>query len=254
MRTRSGRCRSLGRLAAAATTTAVVLAGGASPASAADCGVQAVVQPFVAHINAAHLERSPLQQARDIADVDDYALAHTVLVESMLAPALPTAAAVAEPLEAHVYAAHLERSPLQQARDLADVDDYALAHTVLVEAMLQPILSGCSEAAAPAPAPMPAHGSPAPAPAPEPAPAPASTTAAVEVRDYAFAPTAITVPVGTTVTWKNTGGVDHNVTGSGLKSASFGTGGVYSYTFAKAGTFMYACSLHPQMKGMVTVQ
>jgi plastocyanin len=116
--------------------------------------------------------------------------------------------------------------------------------------MLQPVLSGCSETAAPAPAP--AHGSPAPAP--EPAPAPASTAAAIEVRDYAFAPTSITVPVGGTVTWTNMGGADHNVTGTGLKSASFGTGGTYSYTFAKAGMFMYACSLHPQMKGMVMVQ
>jgi plastocyanin len=229
-------------------TTAVALAGGASTASAADCGAQAVIQPALDHINAAHLERSPLQQAKDLADVDDYALAHTVLIESILAPAMPTAVAVAEPAEAHIYAAHLERSPLQQAKDLADVDDYALAHTVLVEAMLQPVLSGCSDSAAPAPM----HGSPAPEPAPAPAPAP--TNAAVEIHDFAFSPKTIAVPVGTTVTWTNKDGTEHNVTGAGLKSASFGADGTYSYTFAKAGTFMYACSLHPQMKGTVTVR
>jgi plastocyanin len=179
-------------------TTAVALAGGASTASAADCGAQAVIQPALDHINAAHLERSPLQQAKD----------------------------------------------------LADVDDYALAHTVLVEAMLQPVLSGCSDSAAPAPM----HGSPAPEPAPAPAPAPAPTNAAVEIHDFAFSPKTIAVPVGTTVTWTNKDGTEHNVTGAGLKSASFGADGTYSYTFAKAGTFMYACSLHPQMKGTVTVR
>lgn len=49
------------------------------------------------------------------------------------------------------------------------------------------------------------------------------------------------------------GSADHNVTGAGLKSATFGMGGTYSYTFAKPGTYMYACSLHPQMKGTVAV-
>jgi plastocyanin len=260
MRTRSGRCRSHHGLATAVATTAVALAGGASTASAADCGAQAVIQPALDHITAAHLERSPLQQAKDLADVDDYALAHTVLIESILAPAMPTAVAVVEPAEAHIAAAHLERSPLQQAKDLADVDDYVLAHTVLVEAMLQPVLSGCSESAMPAPMPAPTHGSPAPepapapAPAPAPVPAPASASATVEIHDFAFSPKALTVPVGATVTWTNKDGTEHNVTGAGLKSASFGVGGTYSYTFAKAGTFMYACSLHPQMKGTVTVR
>jgi plastocyanin len=41
--------------------------------------------------------------------------------------------------------------------------------------------------------------------------------------------------------------------GTGLKSKSFGMNGSYSYTFAKAGTFSYVCSLHPQMKGTVVV-
>jgi plastocyanin len=255
MRTRSGRWRPRRRLAAAVAMTAIVLPGTTSSASAADCGAQAAVQPALDHISAAHLERSPLQQAKDLADIDDYVLAHTVLIESMLAQGMPTASAILDPAEAHISAAHLERSPLQQAKDLADVDDYVLAHTVLVESMLQPVSEGCSEAAAPAPAtvpsPMPARGSPAPEPAP--APAPASASATVEIRDFAFAPRTITVAAGTPVMWTNMGSADHNVTGAGLKSATFGMGGTYSYTFAKAGTYMYACSLHPQMKGTVAV-
>jgi plastocyanin len=237
-----------------------LLAGGASPAAAADCGVEAVVQPVLDHVNSAHLERSPMQQAQDLLNVDGYVLAHTVLVESMLAPVVPTVTAVVEPLEQHIYAAHLERSPMQQVQDLVAVDDYVLAHTVLVESMIQPVLSGCSTAGAPSPAPAPAHGDmPAPAPppaAPTPAPAapaaPAATT--VEIHDYAFEPKAVTVPAGTTVTWTNHDDNDHNVTGAGVKSKSFGMNGTYSYTFATAGTYDYVCSLHPQMKGTVTVQ
>src|SRR3954451_22965882 len=89
--------------------------------------------------------------------------------------------AIADPLIDHVNSAYLERSPLQQARDLADVDDYVLAHTVLVESLLKPVLEGCADPgqAAPAPAPMPGHGGmPAPQPAPAPAPPPAAPVVA----------------------------------------------------------------------------
>jgi plastocyanin len=251
--------RQRGRLVAMAATaaTATLLTGGTSLAAAGTCGGQAIADPLIDHVNSAHLERSPLQQARDLADVDDYVLAHTVLVESVLAPVLPTANAVLNPLVQHVDSAHLERSPLQQARDLADVDDYVLAHTVLVESMVQPALEGCTDASQPAPAPatpMPGHaGMPAPPPAPAPA-APAVAPATVEIRDYAFAPKTLTVPVGTTVTWKNHDGDAHTVAGADIKSKSFGMDGSYSHTFAKAGTYAYVCSLHPQMKGEVVVR
>jgi plastocyanin len=244
---------------AAAGAMGAVLTAGSSLAAADSCGAQAVAQPLIDHVNSAHLERSPLQQARDIADADTYVLAHTVLVESVLAPVLPTANAVLDPLVQHVYSAHLERSPLQQARDLADVDTYVLAHTVLVESMIKPVVEGCADSAgqsAPAPAAMPAHGG-MPAPEPAPAPAPAASPAApasVQIHDYAFAPKTLTVPVGTTVTWKNHDGDAHTVTGAGLKSKSFGMDATYAYTFTKAGTFAYVCSLHPQMKGTVVVR
>jgi plastocyanin len=249
----------------AAGATGALLTGGTSLAAADSCGAQAIAQPLIDHVNSAHLERSPLQQARDLADLDDYVLAHTVLVESVLAPVLPTANAALDPLVQHVNSAHLERSPLQQARDLADLDDYVLAHTVLVESVIKPVVDGCAGSGEPAPAPatMPAHGgmpapapAPAPALAPAPAPAPAASPAApasVEIHDYAFAPKTLMVPVGTTVTWTNHDGDTHTVTGAGLKSKSFGTNASYSYTFTKAGTFSYVCSLHPQMKGTVVV-
>jgi plastocyanin len=254
-----------GRVIAIAATTAMAsLAVGTSPAAAGECGAEAIAQPLIDHVNSAHLERSPSQQVEDLLHVDSYVLAHTVLAESLLAPVLPTVDAVLDPLVQHVETAHLERSPLQQARDLADADDYVLAHTVLVESLLAPVLEGCADSSQPAPAPMPSHGgmpadAPAAAPAPAPADAPAPALApvapvAVEIHDYAYAPKALTVPLGATVTWTNHDGDTHTVTGSGLKSKSFGMGGSYSYTFAKSGTFSYACSLHPQMKGTVVVR
>jgi len=233
---------------------AALLAGGAAPAIGAECGSEAAAQPFIDHINSAHLERSPFQQVQDLLKVDSYVLAHTVLAESILAPLLPAGDGAVDPFVAHVNAAHLERSPFQQVQDLLKVDDYVLAHTVLVESMLAPTVSGCGDGGD-SPPTTPAHGTPAPPPPAAPAAAPAAPAAtAVEIRNYAFAPKEITVPAGTAVTWTNGDDDGHTVTGSGLNSRTFGKGGTYSFTFASPGTFAYACSLHPQMKGTVKVQ
>jgi plastocyanin len=253
MRTRHPRNPLLARLAGAASAigaAAALLLAGAAPAAAADCGADAMVQPFVDHIDVAHLERSPMQQANDILHLDSYVLAHTTLVDAMLAPLPPTLTAALEPFEQHVYSAHLERSPMQQVHDLLHLDDYLLAHTVLVESMLKPLLSGCSDGGTGGSAPPTmSHGGMAPAPALAPAAAPV----AIAIRGYAFDPHAVTVPIGTAVTWTNDDQDPHTVTGSGLRSSSLGTGASFSYTFSRAGTYRYSCALHPQMKGTVTV-
>src|ERR1044072_3675365 len=48
--------------------------------------------------------------------------------------------AMARPLIDHVNSAHLETSPGPQVRDLMNVDAYVLAHTVLAESVLAPLL------------------------------------------------------------------------------------------------------------------
>ena len=73
--------------------------------------------------------------------------------------------------------------------------------------------------------------------------------------DYAFQPVALTVPVGTTVTWTNSGARPHTVTADG---AAFGSGtltggATYAFTFATAGTFAYHCAIHSSMTATVTV-
>jgi plastocyanin len=71
---------------------------------------------------------------------------------------------------------------------------------------------------------------------------------------FRFSPSSISVGTGDTVTWTNNGAEPHDVTGSGLASGTLSSGQGYSHTFASAGTFSYICSIHPFMKGSVTVQ
>jgi plastocyanin len=73
---------------------------------------------------------------------------------------------------------------------------------------------------------------------------------------YVFSPSSLTVATGDTVTWTNNGTAPegHDVTGDGLASGILQEGQSYSNTFTSAGTFSYICSLHPFMKGSVTVQ
>ena len=101
---------------------------------------KAALEPFVAHVKAAHLETSPLQQVQDALAFDSYVKAHTVLLEKMLDPALASSLPqdVLKPFIAHVKAAHLETSPLQQVQDAVAFDNYVKAHTVMLEQMLDP--------------------------------------------------------------------------------------------------------------------
>ena len=101
-----------------------------------------MLNPFVVHLDKAHLETSPGQQVAALMNVDNYVLLHTVLVEDMVMP-LITAAQNAltgiDPFIAHLDKAHLETSPGQQVAALLNVDSYAQLHTVLVEDMLNPL-------------------------------------------------------------------------------------------------------------------
>ena len=105
-----------------------------------DCIKRDTLAPFIAHLKAAHLETSPLQQVQDALAFDNYIKAHTVLVEQMLDPAFSSSLEgdVLAPFIAHLKAAHLETSPLQQVQDALAFDNYIKAHTVLIEQMLDP--------------------------------------------------------------------------------------------------------------------
>jgi plastocyanin len=84
----------------------------------------------------------------------------------------------------------------------------------------------------------------------------APAAAEVKIDNFSFGPGALTVAVGTTVTWTNHDDIPHNVvsTDKAFKSKVLDTNEKFSYTFAKAGTYPYFCSIHPKMTGTVMVQ
>ena len=78
-----------------------------------------------------------------------------------------------------------------------------------------------------------------------------------------FTPAAVIVDVGTSVTWRNTDTVAHNVEKSadaldfgakfGADASRFGPGQAYSFRFVRAGTYFYTCTIHTLMSGKVEV-
>ena len=79
----------------------------------------------------------------------------------------------------------------------------------------------------------------------------------VDIKDLAFVPAQITVPVGGTVTWTNDDTVPHTATAKDravLQSGTLEQGATYSQTFDTPGTFDYFCEFHANMKGEIIVQ
>ena len=74
-----------------------------------------------------------------------------------------------------------------------------------------------------------------------------------------FVPSNLSISVGDTVRWTNTGSKVHNLTfaESVLPSttvAGLAAGVTHQMTFNRAGTFSYQCTLHDGMVGSITVQ
>jgi plastocyanin len=102
-------------------------------------------------------------------------------------------------------------------------------------------------------------------------PAPRATSgpngAIVTISGFAFLPRTIDIRPGTTVTWTNNDAVTHTVTSTdGLAvdakttftfgSDALGQGQTFSFTFDKAGTYFYECTIHkslPAMHGEIVV-
>jgi plastocyanin len=81
-------------------------------------------------------------------------------------------------------------------------------------------------------------------------------TLEIKIDNFSFGPAEITVPVGTTVTWTNRDDIPHTVvsTDKVFKSKVLDTDEKFSFTFSKARTYPYFCSIHPKMTGKVVVQ
>ena len=88
-----------------------------------------------------------------------------------------------------------------------------------------------------------------------------ATGSTVAIQDSSFTPQTLTVKAGTKVTWTNNDSTVHDVTstdGPGtdatttdlFSSGSMSAGQSFSYTFTKAGTYYYECTIHASMATM----
>ena len=79
----------------------------------------------------------------------------------------------------------------------------------------------------------------------------------VEIGNFVFNPTPVTVAVCDSVVWKNTHNQAHTSTGNGDKSWNTGNiapgASATPIVFDKTGSLAYMCALHPFMHGVVQV-
>ncbi len=85
-----------------------------------------------------------------------------------------------------------------------------------------------------------------------------SSTNTVTIKNFEFMPKEIKVKAGTKVTWTNKDSSAHTATSDDGAPAKFDSGNLdqgksFSFTFDKAGTYKYHCSIHVSMHGTVVV-
>jgi plastocyanin len=78
----------------------------------------------------------------------------------------------------------------------------------------------------------------------------------IAIKDFDFSPMTVTIPAGAQVTWKNLDGEIHTVVSldGTFRSVALDQGDSFTFRFTKPGTYLYLCSVHPQMKARVVVK
>jgi plastocyanin len=96
--------------------------------------------------------------------------------------------------------------------------------------------------------------------APSPTPASAQTSTAsqnnIAMKGLAFNPASLTIVKGAKVTWTNDDSTTHTVTSDtgAFDSGNLSPSNTFTHQFNDAGTFPYHCTIHPFMKGTISVQ
>lgn len=82
-----------------------------------------------------------------------------------------------------------------------------------------------------------------------------SSEVPVTIVSRAYQPAQLTIEDGQTVVWTNRGFTPHTVTALGgeFDSERLNAGESFKVTFTTPGTFAYKCTIHPSMRGEVTV-
>jgi amicyanin len=78
----------------------------------------------------------------------------------------------------------------------------------------------------------------------------------VNISNFVYSPSPLTVKKGTKVIWINNDSVQHDVVsvlGDTLKSPLLSQGQAFNFVFNDVGTYDYYCTIHPNMKGAVIV-
>jgi plastocyanin len=80
----------------------------------------------------------------------------------------------------------------------------------------------------------------------------------VNIRDFNFNPTTLTVQVGDVVRWENNGTTAHTTSStsgpSPWDSGNLAPGAAFTQQFTTPGTYQYVCRIHSNMMGSIVVQ
>ena len=82
------------------------------------------------------------------------------------------------------------------------------------------------------------------------------TEANIEIKDFGFNPSSLTIRSGVKITWAQEDSVRHTIVSDTalFESPELAKGETFSFTFTQLGTYTYHCSLHPSMIGTIIVQ
>ncbi len=75
----------------------------------------------------------------------------------------------------------------------------------------------------------------------------------IEIKNFAFSPSALTIKKGDTVSWTNKDSVPHQIKSAVFNSAVLSTGESFQFDFSTVGEYNYSCAIHPSMLGKITV-
>jgi plastocyanin len=82
-----------------------------------------------------------------------------------------------------------------------------------------------------------------------------AATTTVDIQGFVFRPATVTVQAGDSVTWVNADTVAHNAVAldGSWRTPNLLSNQQATVAFETAGTFLYWCSIHPEMRGTVIV-
>jgi plastocyanin len=112
--------------------------------------VSGASDPFVKHLQAAHLSKGPGQQVQDIAEFDFWAKTHEALIRQMLEyeigkDSVLGTTPVMDTFLKHMDATHFNQSPMEQASAISDFDSWNKTHLALFRLMLDPFVGKQSQ-------------------------------------------------------------------------------------------------------------